>query len=90
MGDVLERIHQAVSVVVRGVDAPLVAGMGVLGELDAVRDQIKPAAREEGSSSTEIERLRMCRVHATQIFKLINLIPLQAKSGGGRFCYCKF
>mmetsp|Transcript_9586 Transcript_9586/g.20422 ORF Transcript_9586/g.20422 Transcript_9586/m.20422 type:complete len:458 (-) Transcript_9586:436-1809(-) len=39
--DVLQCVHQAVRVVVGGVDAPLVACVGVLSELDAVRDQVK-------------------------------------------------
>ena len=48
MCDVLQGVDEAVRVVVRGVDAPLVAGMGVLGELDAVRNQVKPAERVSG------------------------------------------
>ena len=38
MGDVLERVDEAVGKVVGRVDAPLFAGARVLGELDAVGD----------------------------------------------------
>jgi len=45
--DVLDGVHQAVRVVVARVDAPLVARLGVRGELDAVRDQVVPAVMDE-------------------------------------------
>jgi len=38
VGDVLERVDEAVGEVVGRVDAPLLAGAGMLGELDAVGD----------------------------------------------------
>jgi len=41
VGDVLQRVHDAVRVVVGGVDAPALPGFGVGHVLDAVGDQVK-------------------------------------------------
>lgn len=46
--DVFQRITDAVGIVISGVDAPLVARLGMMGELDAVCHRVELAVLRQG------------------------------------------